>query len=373
MENKRQFPRRILFASAGLTIGGGIANLANSTLRALDQFVSDGEIDRVDVLVLHGSAPPDRPRSHGDVVLANSSNRRFAAMYARHGRARRTDLTIFDMPGVARSARLVPPPLRSPFAMFAHGHEFDPPVSKDLLWPITHAAKILAVSATTERRLRGIELPSPVAPVEVLPNCVASDRIEAWSRLNHARSNNHDPIVLTVGRLNASDPGKGHDTLINALPLIKDRIPQARLVIVGEGDNRHALEKMAQEAGVAGSVTFTGFVSDEELGRMYQSAMVFAMPSRQEGFGIVYAEAMWHGLPCIGSTADAAVDVIVDGETGLLVPYGDVSATADALTRILGDTDYARALGANGRIVCLDRYTPDSFHTRLRMALAVVP
>ncbi|MCL1594868.1 MAG: glycosyltransferase family 4 protein, partial [Actinomycetia bacterium] len=138
----------------------------------------------------------------------------------------------------------------------------------------------------------------------------------------------------------------------------------------GEGDNRHRLERMAQEAGVADSVNFTGFVSDEELGRLYQSASVFALPSQQEGFGIVYAEAMWHGLPCVGSTADAAVDVVVDGETGLLIPYGDVPATAEALIRILDDADWARTLGANGRAVCIDRYMPDTFSQRLRSTLA---
>ena len=73
------------------------------------------------------------------------------------------------------------------------------------------------------------------------------------------------------------------------------------------------------------------------------------MPSRQEGFGVVYAEAMWHGLPCIGSTADAAGQVIKEGETGLLVSYGDRRAIADAVAWLLADPARARAMGEAGR------------------------
>jgi phosphatidyl-myo-inositol dimannoside synthase len=94
------------------------------------------------------------------------------------------------------------------------------------------------------------------------------------------------------------------------------------------------------------------------------------MPSQQEGFGIVYAEAMWFGLPCVGSTADAAVDVIDHGKTGLLVEYGDHIATADALIRLLSDTATARAFGANGRDKCMREYTPEVFESRLLAAVS---
>ena len=89
---------------------------------------------------------------------------------------------------------------------------------------------------------------------------------------------------------------------------------------------------------------FWGRVTDEELCNLYRRAAVFAMASRQEGFGLVYAEAMWHGLPCIGSNADAAGQVISDRETGLLVPYDGRPALGEALVRILEDPDYGARL-----------------------------
>jgi glycosyltransferase involved in cell wall biosynthesis len=95
------------------------------------------------------------------------------------------------------------------------------------------------------------------------------------------------------------------------------------------------------------------------------------MPSRQEGFGLVYAEAMWHGLPCIGSSADAASQVIADGETGVLVPFGDVDAIGAALVALLGDPARARALGEEGRRRAGLEFTYPRFRRELLAALGV--
>ena len=93
------------------------------------------------------------------------------------------------------------------------------------------------------------------------------------------------------------------------------------------------------------------------------------MPSRQEGFGLVYAEAMWHGLPCVGSTADAAAEVIVDGETGRLVPYGDSDALANALAGLLLDPGRAAQMGEAARRRVLEHYSYPHFRRDLLEAL----
>ena len=95
------------------------------------------------------------------------------------------------------------------------------------------------------------------------------------------------------------------------------------------------------------------------------------MPSRQEGFGLVYAEAMWHGLPCLGSTADAAGEVIAQGETGLLVPYGDVAAIEAALTSLLGDPDARARMGEAGRRRARERFGYPRFRDDLLSALGI--
>ena len=97
------------------------------------------------------------------------------------------------------------------------------------------------------------------------------------------------------------------------------------------------------------------------------------MPSRQEGFGLVYAEAMWHGLPCIGSTRDAAREVIEAGETGFLVPFGDVEAIGAAIADLLSDEERRDRMGEVARRRARERFGYASFRTALRAALDLPP
>ena len=124
---------------------------------------------------------------------------------------------------------------------------------------------------------------------------------------------------------------------------------------------------------MASAVRFFGGVSVQELGRLYRTASVYAMPSRQEGFGLVYAEAMWHGLPCIGSTKDAAGEVITSGETGVLVPYGEVEPLADAITRLLSDRDLAQRMGRAAAADARRRFGYARFRFDLLTAIGLDP
>jgi phosphatidylinositol alpha-1,6-mannosyltransferase len=178
-----------------------------------------------------------------------------------------------------------------------------------------------------------------------------------------------EPAVLIVGRMWAEERGKGHDQLIAAWPAVRAAIPDAVLWIVGDGDDRKRIMARARMLGVDDSVRFFGRLSDAELGSLYRRASLFAMPSRQEGFGLVYLEAMLNGLPCLGSTADAAGQVIVDGKTGILVPYGDVDSIATGVKSILSKPEAAARMGENGRRHVLENFTYSQFRTSLLSAL----
>jgi phosphatidylinositol alpha-1,6-mannosyltransferase len=95
------------------------------------------------------------------------------------------------------------------------------------------------------------------------------------------------------------------------------------------------------------------------------------MPSRQEGFGLVYAEAMWHGLPCIGSTADAAGEVIADGRTGLLVPYDAPGPLAEAIVGLLSDSARWERLSREAASEARRRFTYPRFRDDLLAALGI--
>jgi phosphatidylinositol alpha-1,6-mannosyltransferase len=93
---------------------------------------------------------------------------------------------------------------------------------------------------------------------------------------------------------------------------------------------------------------------------------VFALPSRGEGFGLVYLEAMAHGLPCVGSIHDAAAEIVVDGETGLLVDSSDPRALRSGLARLLADADLRHRFGAAGRRRLRAEFSYSGFRTRVR-------
>ena len=161
------------------------------------------------------------------------------------------------------------------------------------------------------------------------------------------------PTVLCVSRL---VPRKGQDTLIRAWPAVRAAIPDARLLLVGDGPYRGELNRLAGELRVAGSVTFAGSVRADDLPGYYAASDVFAMPCRTrrsgldvEGLGIVYLEASAAGLPVIGGDSGGAPDAILDGETGYVVPGRGVAALAERIIALLADPARARTMGRRGQ------------------------
>jgi glycosyltransferase involved in cell wall biosynthesis len=181
-----------------------------------------------------------------------------------------------------------------------------------------------------------------------------------------------DPIVLTVTRLSAAEPYKNVDQVIRATARLAAEIPSITLEIVGEGDARQGLERLALKEGVRERVRFLGRLSDEELAAAYARASIFALPSTREGFGIAYLEAWQRRLPVVGSTEGAAPEVITDGVDGLLVPGGDVPATVDALRALIRDPELRNRLGAAGHAKTTAQYSGTAFRQNLSEILDVL-
>jgi len=178
------------------------------------------------------------------------------------------------------------------------------------------------------------------------------------------------PVVGYAGRL---VPKKGVDTLLAALAGLRGRVPEARLVIAGDGPERSRLERMARTLGVGGAVDFLGHLDALELERAMAPAWVQAIPSRwEEPFGLVAAEAMMRGTAVVASAAGGLSEQVVEGETGYRVPAGDAPALAGALARILGDRDHAERLGAAGRRHALTHFTLDAYTDRIVAMLEAV-
>jgi phosphatidylinositol alpha-1,6-mannosyltransferase len=370
----KESPPSLLLGLTGLNIDGGIAVVSRCIARALNESIAGGQVARADRVLLldEPELAPPRPR-RGEQYLGRGSKIRFVYRLWLSYLRGRPDLVFFDLTGLARSVHLpLPgfPPTR--YAIFAHGEELEGAEHDSRGRAVRRAWRVLANSEFTGERLR-TQFPEIADRIRVTPLCIDPARVELWESISESRMKPEAPIALIVGRMWAEERGKGHDQLLDIWPDVDRRIPGATLWVVGVGDDVGRLEEKARNLGVADRVRFFGRVTDEELCDLYRRAAVFAMPSRQEGFGLVYAEAMWHGLPCIGSYADAAGQVISDGETGLLGPYDDRPALGEALVRILEDSDYCARLGEASAKRARDYFGYERFKKDVLRALEIVP
>ncbi|MFC8103250.1 glycosyltransferase family 4 protein [Streptomyces sp. NPDC057363] len=180
----------------------------------------------------------------------------------------------------------------------------------------------------------------------------------------------HRPVILCAARL---VPRKGQDTLIRALPWVRRAVPDAVLLLVGDGPYAAALRQLALEEEVLDSVVFAGGHPHRALPPFYAAADVFAMPCRTrrrgmevEGLGIVYLEAAASGLPVLAGDSGGAPDAVRDGETGHVVDGRSVAATADRLIRLLRNPGLAREMGGKGRHWVRTEWTWDHSYATLR-------
>jgi phosphatidylinositol alpha-1,6-mannosyltransferase len=156
-------------------------------------------------------------------------------------------------------------------------------------------------------------------------------------------------VILTVGRWDPAERYKGADTLIAALPRVLKAAPDTSLVLVGDGDDRPRLENLARDLGVSQHMHVLYSLTPEQLFACYAHCDIFALPSRGEGFGLVFLEAMACAKPVIGGAHGGIPDIVEEGVTGLLVPHGDPERLAQALESLLNNPSRAKEMGARGK------------------------
>lgn len=174
--------------------------------------------------------------------------------------------------------------------------------------------------------------------IRVIPNTIDLSRYRPGARNQQlAAKLNLDKraVIMTLGRLSRLERYKGVDEVLEAIPSLVTDIPNLTYLVVGDGDDRARLEEKARSLGIGDHVVFSGYVSETEKADYYRLANVFVMPSRGEGFGIVFLEAIACGLPVIASTADASMEVIRGGRLGSAVDPSDRTAIAAAIRSLI--------------------------------------
>jgi len=175
----------------------------------------------------------------------------------------------------------------------------------------------------------------------------------------------HGHVILTVGRLAASERYKGVDDLIRAVSQLRPTIPDLQLAVAGDGDDLMRLKTLAAEMNVRNSVHFLPGLSREKLAACYARAEVFALPSTGEGFGLVFLEAMAVGTPIVAVAAGGSTDLVENEINGLLVPPHNPKQLADALARLLCDDALRSTLGRRGFDKVRSQYSFERFQAEL--------
>jgi glycosyltransferase involved in cell wall biosynthesis len=163
-----------------------------------------------------------------------------------------------------------------------------------------------------------------------------------------------EPRLLCVGRL---IPVKGHLVLLRALAQARARVPELVLELAGQGPLEPALRSYVRELGLGDAVRFLGFVSPVQS--VIEGAAIVVVPSLGEGFGMVALEAMERARPVIASAVGGLPEIVVDGETGLVVPPSDAEALAEAMVALASDLPRAAAMGQAGRRRAVEAFTEE--------------
>lgn len=262
---------------------------------------------------------------------------------------------------IARLAQIFNP--RLDYYLVAHGIEVWRPYTLLERAALRNARGLFCVSEYTRRQMLRFDSWLRPERLVVLPNTF--DPVFKTAGNSPASApNGGRPRILVVSRLVNSDPYKGVDLMIEAMPAIRRQFPHAQLRVVGGGDARPHLEALARQHAPADAVRFLGLVDDAVLRDEYQNCDLFALPSRKEGFGLVYLEAMSYGKPCIAARAGGAPEV-VDDQVGALVEYGNVEQIAHAVADIVRHPRNPDAIAAR-----VEYFSYANFSSRLTALLS---
>ena len=207
----------------------------------------------------------------------------------------------------------------------------------DLIMPVSHFTK------EKMKSLYGL----PEARFAVLNNCLDPfselplDNKKSDSLMKRYGFSNDHCIILTVSRMVDTERYKGYDRVLEVLPQLLKTNPGIRYLLAGKYDDneKQRLDELIAALGIKDIVVFSGFIDDKELAAHFKLADIFVMPSEKEGFGIVFIEAMFYGLPVIAGNEDGSVDALCNGEMGLLVDPNNKAELADAIEKILSNRE----------------------------------
>lgn len=248
---------------------------------------------------------------------------------------------------------------RRPYLTFGHGIEIWPgPLLRfDRVRMAQNATRLLTISHHT--RAMACQVDSTFERATVLWLATEEDDLPAKKPVTES-----PPRVLIVSRID--EDYKGHRELIGCWPRVVEAVPGAILTVAGRGPRLEEYKTLASQSPVAGQIEFLGFVPETEMPDLWRRTAVFAMPSRGEGFGLVYIEAMRYGIPVIASIHDAGNEVNADGVTGFNVNMDKGDELPERIIALLKDQDLAARMGRAGQARWAEHFRFSAFRDRFQ-------
>ncbi|WP_445627981.1 glycosyltransferase family 4 protein [Nostoc sp. DSM 114167] len=227
---------------------------------------------------------------------------------------------------------------RTPYWVVAHGLEVWDIENKATKFALQKADKIISVSNYTRQRL--LQDPNIDSDkIVILPNTFDASKFPINSKptylLKRYNLTDEQPIILTVTRLGSMAKYKGYDQILYALVKVRSHLPNVHFILAGKGDDIPRIKTLVTNLNLQDCVTIAGFVPEQELCDHYNLCDVFALPSKGEGFGIVFLEALACGKPVLAGNQDGSIDPLAEGKLGCLVDPDNVEEIADNLIQIL--------------------------------------
>lgn len=268
---------------------------------------------------------------------------------------------LYDSVGMARAhPRFFG--LQRPYGVWIHGVEVWDSLSADRAKALKGADFVLVNSHFTLNKFQDIHGPLENAHVcwlateEDEPSCTSTKF-------------NGTPTALLIGRSDKDNFKKGHKEVIESWAAVNAVLPDAELLIAGGGDGLDLLRETVSQSTAKDRIHVLGFVPENEMLNLWAKADVFVQPSWKEGFGLVYIEAMRHGLPVIASLQDAGQEVNVDGETGYNIDLNKPEQIAERLIYLLSHPDKAKIMGKAGQARWNKYFRFGAFRKRLKTIL----